>query len=100
MYDWVPMINKSIAVVLTCLVLSSVAVAQKRESIPYATLLLITKAEDERRWDDHLRNLFSHANAVVRKRAALAAGRIGSEDSVSALTNLMDKDTDARVRSM
>ena len=39
-------------------------------------------------------------NAAVRKRAALAAGRIGDEDSIPALTNLLEKDKDAGVRSM
>ena len=62
--------------------------------------LLITKAEDERRWDDDLRKLFTNPNAVVRKRAVLAAGRIGNEDSITALTNLLEKDADASVRSM
>ena len=99
--------NKTAPLVLACiLALTSVASAQQRgrrtlrPSIPLATLLLITKAEDERRWDDNLRNLFSNPSAVVRKRAALAAGRIGNEDSIPELTNLLEKDTDASVRSM
>ncbi|HJU91744.1 MAG TPA: peptidylprolyl isomerase [Pyrinomonadaceae bacterium] len=93
------MFNRTIVAVLTCIVLASVASAQKRP-IPRATLVLITKAEDERRWDDDLRNLLTSPNAAIRKRAALAAGRIGDEDSIPALTNLLDKDKDAGVRSM
>src|SRR5215203_5849103 len=104
MYDSRPMLNKTIPLVLICIVgLCPVSLAQRRMSrapIPPATLLLITKAEDERRWDDDLRKLFTSSNIAIRKRAALAAGRIGDEDSVSALTNLLEKDTDPGVRSM
>lgn len=68
--------------------------------VPLPILLRITQAEDERRWDDELRALLSRRNAAIRKRAALAAGRIGNEDSVPALVNLMKLDTDASVRAM
>jgi cyclophilin family peptidyl-prolyl cis-trans isomerase len=97
------MLNKTIPLVLGCiLALSAVTFAQKRakQPIPPATLLLITKVEDERRWDDDLRNLLSSPNAAVRRRAALAAGRIGNEGSVAALANLLETDNDAGVRSM
>jgi cyclophilin family peptidyl-prolyl cis-trans isomerase/HEAT repeat protein len=91
--------NKIISALFICLVLTSVGLGQKR-LIPPATLLLITKAEDERRWGDDLRKLFSSTNAVIRQRAALAAGRIGNEDSLGALTELLEKDTDPSVRAM
>ena len=65
----------------------------------FRILLRITQAEDERRWDDELRGLLSHRNAAIRKRAALATGRIGNEDSVAALTSLL-KDADPSVRAM
>ena len=97
------MLNKTIPLVLGCiLALSAVTFAQKRakQPSPPATLLLITKVEDERRWDDDLRNLLSSPNAAVRRRAALAAGRIGNEGSVAALANLLETDNDAGVRSM
>lgn len=67
--------------------------------VPLPVLLRITQAEDERRWDDELRALLSHRDAAIRKRAALAAGRIGNEDSVAALSNLL-KDADPGVRAM
>src|ERR1051325_1032544 len=86
------MLNK-IFVVLFCLALAPVTFAQR-------TLLSITKAEDERRWNDDLRNLLSNPNPSIRQRAALAAGRIGNEDSVTALTKLLEQDKDASVRSM
>src|SRR5947207_1765846 len=91
--------NRILIVVLVWAALTSATVAQK-PSIPPATLLLITKAEDQRRWDDDLRKLFSNPSALIRKRAALAAGRIGNEDSVSALANLLEQDKDVSVRSM
>ena len=91
--------NKTICALLICLGLTSATFAQ-RPPIPAPTLLLITKAEDERRWDDDLRKLFASPNASIRTRAALAAGRIGNEDSLSALTDLLEKDADPSVRAM
>src|SRR5215213_2599645 len=93
------MVIRIFAALLICLALSSATVGQKR-SIPSATLLLITKAEDERRWDDDLRKLLSNPNPSIRIRAALAAGRIGHEDSVTALTDLFEHDKDQSVRAM
>jgi HEAT repeat protein len=81
------------------LALSSSITAQKR-SVPPPTLLQITKAEDERRWDDVLRKLLSSPNPLIRQRAALAAGRIGDENAVSALTPLLEKDANVSVRAM
>jgi cyclophilin family peptidyl-prolyl cis-trans isomerase/HEAT repeat protein len=63
-------------------------------------LLRILRAEDERRWDDDLRSLFSARNAAVRARAALAAGRIGDEDAVGDLITLLRQDDEADVRAM
>jgi hypothetical protein len=85
--------------VLISLALCPSIFGQKRP-IPPPTLLQIVKAEDERRWDDVLRKLLSDRNPSIRKRAALAAGRIGNEDAVNALTPLLEKDTDVSVRSM
>lgn len=99
MYDSSPMPNQIICALIICISLTSTSFAQER-SIPEPTLLLITKAEDERRWDDDLRKLFSSPNALIRKRAALAAGRIGNEDSLAALTELLEKDADPRVPAM
>ncbi|HET6978316.1 MAG TPA: peptidylprolyl isomerase [Pyrinomonadaceae bacterium] len=93
------MLNKIICALLFCIALTSTTFAQHRP-IPAPTLLLITKAEDERRWDDDLRKLFSSPNASIRSRAALAAGRIGNEDSLSALVDLLEKDREVFVRAM
>src|SRR5256885_13667724 len=52
--------------------------------VPEATLLQIIEAEDERRWDDaDLGKLLTDANPSVRRRAALAAGRIGDEGAAA-----------------
>jgi cyclophilin family peptidyl-prolyl cis-trans isomerase len=99
MYDSSSMPNKIIYAFLLSLTVASSILAQKRP-IPPPTLLQIVKAEDERRWDDALRNLLSSPNASVRERAALAAGRIGNEDAVGALTPLLEKDKDVTVRAM
>jgi cyclophilin family peptidyl-prolyl cis-trans isomerase/HEAT repeat protein len=91
---------KRAAFVLICslgLILVSAPLAFSQ--IPLSVLLRITQAEDERRWDDELRGLLSNRSAAIRKRAALAAGRIGNEDSVPALTALL-RDAEPSVRAM
>ncbi len=102
--------SKRTTIVLVCgiaAVLAPLSLAQNRakqprsrDSIPFPILLRVTKAEDERRWDAVLRDLLSSRNAAIRKRALIAAGRIGNEDSVTALANLLRQDTDADVRAM
>src|SRR6185369_7150170 len=86
-------IQKLIPAWIVIVVVSLTALAQDR------VLLRIVKAEDERRWDTDLKELLASPNAAVRKRAALAAGRIGNEDSVQALSGLL-QDKDADVRAM
>lgn len=91
---------KRAASLLTCSVMLLLLCAGLTAAqVPLPILLRITRAEDERRWDKDLAALLSHRDAAVRKRAALAAGRIGNEASVPALSELI-KDTDASVRAM
>jgi cyclophilin family peptidyl-prolyl cis-trans isomerase/HEAT repeat protein len=87
--------QKLITVWIVIVVVSVTALAQRNASIP----LRILKAEDERRWDADLQKLLAHPNAAIRKRAALATGRIGNEDSVAALSALLH-DKDVAVRAM
>lgn len=68
--------------------------------IPPATLLQIIRAEDERRWDDSLKSLLADSDARVRQRAALAAGRIGNENAVPVLAEMLLTDRDNDVRQM
>ncbi len=93
-------IPRFITVWIVVAVLSATSLAQngaRQSSIPTAISVKILKAEDERRWDNDLRALLSDANPAIRKRAALAVGRIGNEDSVGALGDLLlDKDADVR----
>ncbi len=69
-----------------------------RSRVPAPVLLQIIRAEDERRWDDTLTKLLANQDAQVRKRAALAAGRIGNEGAVPVLAEMLltDRDNDAR----
>src|SRR5690348_3977695 len=87
------------ALVVLCALAVVVCAAVVQAQVPLPILLRITRAEDERRWDDELRKLLAHHDAAVRKRAALAVGRIGDEGSVDALAVLL-KDPDAEVRAM
>jgi cyclophilin family peptidyl-prolyl cis-trans isomerase/HEAT repeat protein len=76
------------------------AVDVRASVIPVSTLLQIIRAEDERRWDDSLKKLLADPDARVRKRAALAAGRIGNEAAVPILTDMLLSDRDNDVRQM
>jgi cyclophilin family peptidyl-prolyl cis-trans isomerase/HEAT repeat protein len=63
-------------------------------------LLQIIRAEDERRFDTSLQSLLAHPDPQVRKHAALAAGRIGSDKAVPQLAEMLLTDRDNDVRQM
>ncbi|HJR08052.1 MAG TPA: peptidylprolyl isomerase [Pyrinomonadaceae bacterium] len=68
--------------------------------VPEETLLRIVRAEDERRFDAaDLGALLSDANASVRSRAALGAGRIGDARAVAPLVALLQTDKSEQVRA-
>src|SRR5712692_1141131 len=69
-------------------------------AIPANLLRQIIRAEDERRWDNDLALLMADKNAKVRKRAALAAGRIGDERALPVLIDLLRGNDDNDVRQM
>ncbi|HKS29002.1 MAG TPA: peptidylprolyl isomerase [Pyrinomonadaceae bacterium] len=71
-----------------------------RGSVSQEVLLRIMRAEDERRWDNELSGLLSDKSIEVRKRAALAAGRIGDERAVTLLVTMLRVDADPGVRAM
>jgi len=85
-------------------VLAATGLAQngaRPSAIPSATAVQILKAEDERRWDTDLKELLKNSNPAIRSRAALAVGRIGNEESVSALAGLLqDANTDVRATAV
>lgn len=93
---------------ITLLICSAVATAQpaRRSQLkppnPIAanTLLTIIRHEDERRWDDQLKELLTDSDPKIRARAALAAGRIGDEKAVPALAEALVGDRDNGVREM
>jgi cyclophilin family peptidyl-prolyl cis-trans isomerase len=62
-------------------------------------MLQIVRAEDERRWGPNLLALLADRNTEVRRRAALAAGRIGDERALPALVSLLQQDSDEGVRA-
>jgi cyclophilin family peptidyl-prolyl cis-trans isomerase/HEAT repeat protein len=65
-----------------------------------AAILRIVRAEDERRWDADLAALLFDKSLIVRRRAALAAGRIGDERSLASLLTLLQTDKEMSVRAM
>jgi cyclophilin family peptidyl-prolyl cis-trans isomerase/HEAT repeat protein len=97
--------NTLCASLLVVASLTAVAAQRPRQkpadpSISTSILLRILRAEDERRWDDNLKSLLSDKDKQVRKRAALAAGRIGDERALPALAELLKGDADNDVRQM
>jgi cyclophilin family peptidyl-prolyl cis-trans isomerase/HEAT repeat protein len=74
--------------------------ANASDSIPRPVLLQIVQAEDERRADSELRALLSNPSPLIRQRAALAAGRIGHEDSLGELIPLLRQDRNTAVRAI
>ena len=66
--------------------------------IPISLLVQISKAEDELRFDITLEDLMKNSDAKIRVRAALAAGRIGSEKAIPALTKILETDSDVSTR--
>ena len=75
--------------------------ATERAYVPRETLLQIIEAEDERRWDaSELGKLLTDSNPAVRRRAALAAGRIGDEGAVAPLAAMLRADADDSARVM
>lgn len=73
---------------------------QTPAQIPVATQVAILKAEDSRTYDATLETLIKTPGDLVRKRAALAAGRIGDDRAVPALVDLLTSDIDVDARAM
>ncbi|MBD0373124.1 MAG: peptidylprolyl isomerase, partial [Pyrinomonadaceae bacterium] len=71
-----------------------------RAGISQDVVLRIMRAEDERRWDNELSALLSDKSVEVRRRAALAAGRIGDERAVTLLVTMLRVDANVSVRAM
>jgi HEAT repeat protein len=92
--------------VLGLTICSAVVTAQPARPRPPAstitttTLLTIIRHEDERLWDDQLKELLTNSEPKVRLRAALAAGRIGDEKAVPVLSEALLQDRDNSVREM
>lgn len=94
-----------LALVFCCLLSTSFVTkaqttAVSNTSLPKAIALQILTAEDERRWDKTLEDLFNHPSPAVRKHALLAAGRIGDERAVARIATTLDKDKDHSVQAV
>src|SRR5258708_14027146 len=74
--------------------------ATSSRQVPSQIMLRIIRAEDERRWNDGLTSLLRDKDGRVRKRAALALGRIGDERALPTLSEALQSDRDIDVRQM
>lgn len=68
--------------------------------VPVRTGIEILKAEDARRYDSVLEGHMKSPNSSVRKRAALAAGRIGDDKALPGLIEFLQTDKSIDVRAM
>jgi cyclophilin family peptidyl-prolyl cis-trans isomerase/HEAT repeat protein len=68
--------------------------------VPQNIGIQILRAEDARRYDAVLEKLLADRNGAIRKRATLAAGRIGSENAIPTLTSILEKGTSEDVHAM
>lgn len=68
--------------------------------VPPAISAEILEAEDARNFSPRLAVLLSDKNAAVRRRAALAAGRIGDDAALGRLVEMLESDSVAEVREM
>ena len=87
-------------ILLATCVLSLIVSIAAYAQVPVNTAIQILKAEDARRYDAVLDGLLNSTNADVRTRAALAAGRIGDDKAIPALSALLEKDQSEKVRAM
>lgn len=71
-----------------------------RVGIDSKILLQIIRAEDTRRWDADLEKLLTHDDPKIRRRAVLAAGRIGNNAAAPPLAERVLTDRDLEVRQM
>jgi len=70
-------------------------------AVPDALMIRIVRAEDERRWNaSDLGALLANSRVAVRRRAVLAAGRIGDAGAIMPLARLLQNDPDQEVRAM
>ena len=98
--------RNTVCPLLLLVVSFTAATAQKTRAnrpvsaIPSSIQLPIIRAEDERHWDNTLLVLLSHKDAGVRKRTALAMGRIGDDRALPALMEGLKTEPDNDVRQM
>ncbi|MEO6394225.1 MAG: HEAT repeat domain-containing protein [Pyrinomonadaceae bacterium] len=88
---------------VSLLLFVSTGLAQKlapANTVPPPMMLTILRAEDQRRWDEVMTALLRDPNPAVRRRAALAAGRIGAATTVEPLVQVLSTDSDVSVRAM
>lgn len=83
----------------TLLLIAFVAIAAAAQ-VPLDIEVKILRAEDELRFDAELTELLRHKDPAIRRRATLAAGRIGDAVAVGPLAELLAKDTVIEVRVM
>ena len=90
-------INALFVIAVCCLVVAAQPARRNPQSFAANTLLKIIRYEDERNWNDDLKALLDNRDPTIRKRAALAAGRIGDENAVPALAQLLRRDPELDV---
>ena len=86
--------------IIFLLLLTLTIVAASSAQVPLNIGVQILRAEDARRYDAALEKLMHSPNADIRKRSALAAGRIGKEEAIEPLVRLLEGDPNTEVKAM
>lgn len=94
--------NRTFSFVILFVIFASAIAGQtvRTPQVPLPIAVRILRAEDERRYDRDLKDLLRSTNSAIRARAALAAGRIGSEEALPDLIELLTSDTENDVRAV
>jgi cyclophilin family peptidyl-prolyl cis-trans isomerase/HEAT repeat protein len=86
---------------LIVFIVGAAAGATQKQAAPPDIHIRIIQLEDERNLNgDELTGLLKHQNPAVRRRAALAVGRIGDKRGTAPLIAALQKDEDAGAREM
>lgn len=72
----------------------------KRDRTPRLILPKIVQHEDERTVNEDLFDLLSSPNALLRRRAIIAVGRIGSPSGIDPLISVLKTDRNASIRAL
>src|SRR5688500_11925086 len=88
------------SLVIFALAFGATETVAQRSATNSSIYVSILRSEDARRYDKALERILKSRDERVRVRATLAAGRIGDDAAVPALSALVERDDSMKVREM